>query len=127
MGAPMGSASLPPPHRPGSGGGMVGGGGGAREAVAAAAAAEAAVVGGEGGSGMVEIPDAIPAELSYDVRYEGEGADAEAGPAERLAVKLNKSQDLRVSTPLSFMFAIVGAVFVRISWSDLVYVCYQKP
>ena len=51
---------------------------------------------------MVDIPDAIPAELSYQVRYEGEGAaDRDGGrPAAReggLAVKLAKSQDLRVS------------------------------
>lgn len=56
------------------------------------------------GNGMVDIPDAIPVELSYQVKYEGEeegqgtsrsdGGRAKNGPT--LAVELDKSQDLRV-------------------------------
>ena len=53
---------------------------------------------GGGGDGMVDIPDAIPAELSYQVKYEGE--DRRSGRAatakDGLAVELAKSQDLRV-------------------------------
>ena len=60
-----------------------------------------AVSGGGGGTGTVDIPDAIPAELSYEVRYEADaGADRDRDRGRRgaggLAVELAKSQDLRV-------------------------------
>lgn len=72
----------------GGGGGSTGGGSG----------------GGSGvGSNAVDIPDAIPAELNYQVRYEGDvGADRDRGSAGgrrgagELSVELAKAQDLRV-------------------------------
>lgn len=59
--------------------------------------------GGSGGGSGVDIPDAIPAELNYQVRYEGDiGADRDRGSAGgrrgagELSVELAKAQDLRV-------------------------------
>ncbi|CAM9897950.1 unnamed protein product, partial [Hapterophycus canaliculatus] len=91
---PGGGADAPPPTG-GSGQQRLGAGGGApREA-----RPSAAEIGGSagGGSGMVDIPDAIPAELSYQVRFEV-GEDGNRGSAsarDGLEVELAKSQDLR--------------------------------
>lgn len=70
---------------PAGGAGMGGGGGGGN--------------GNGNGNGVVDIPDAIPAELNYDVRYQGEEGDggrAAVAAKDALAVELVKSQDLRV-------------------------------